>query len=112
SVEFYPSPRLSDLVFYGNPGEITNGASKKVVFWVKTGTTWGELKDRIPEYKVVNSGDFILGYGRSVAEKVHYIDFNTLDNTAIVDTWKIIAIVDYIVGDVSDGKTFEEYMNS
>ncbi|HEM4278427.1 TPA: DUF1542 domain-containing protein, partial [Streptococcus suis] len=112
SVEFYPSPRLSDLVFYGNPGEITNGASKKVVFWVKTGTTWGELKDRIPEYKVVNSGDFILGYGRSVAEKVHYIDFNTLDNTAIVDTWKIIAIVDYIVGDVSDGKTFEEYMKS
>ncbi|HEM6261442.1 TPA: DUF1542 domain-containing protein, partial [Streptococcus suis] len=112
SVEFYPSPSLSDLVFYGNPGEITNGASKKVVFWVKTGTTWGELKDRIPEYKVVNSGDFILGYGRSVAEKVHYIDFNTLDNTAIVDTWKIIAIVDYIVGDVSDGKTFEEYMNS
>ncbi|HEM5266031.1 TPA: DUF1542 domain-containing protein, partial [Streptococcus suis] len=112
SVEFYPSPRLSDLVFYGNPGEITNGASKKVVFWVKTGTTWGELKDRIPEYKVVNSGDFILGYGRSVAEKVHYIDFNTLDNTAIVDTWQIIAIVDYIVGDVSDGKTFEEYMKS
>ncbi|WP_153051908.1 DUF1542 domain-containing protein, partial [Streptococcus suis] len=112
SVEFYPSPRLSDLVFYGNPGEITNGASKKVVFWVKTGTTWGELKDRIPEYKVVNSGDFILGYGRSVAEKVHYIDFNTLDNTAIVDTWQIIAIVDYIVGDVSDGKTFEKYMNS
>ncbi|WP_153047468.1 DUF1542 domain-containing protein, partial [Streptococcus suis] len=111
SVEFYPVPGLANLNFEGNPGEITSGNSKKVVFWVKTGTTWGELKNRIPKYTAVHSEDFILGYARSVGEKLHYIDFNdSFDNTAIVDQWKIVAVVDYIVGEVDDGKTFEEYM--
>ncbi|HFI0648626.1 TPA: DUF1542 domain-containing protein, partial [Streptococcus suis] len=110
-VEFYPVPGLANLNFEGNPGEITSGNSKKVVFWVKTGTTWGELKNRIPKYTAVHSEDFILGYARSVGEKLHYIDFNdSFDNTAIVDQWKIVAVVDYIVGEVDDGKTFEEYM--
>ncbi|HFI0030393.1 TPA: DUF1542 domain-containing protein, partial [Streptococcus suis] len=112
-VEF--STAYSTLVFEGKPGEIKNGNSKKVVFWVKTGTTWGALKRdpqfRMPKY-TVGDGDFILGYARSVGGKAQYIDFNSLDNTAIVDTWQINTTVDYIVGDVSDGKTFEEYMNS
>ncbi|HHT7826933.1 TPA: DUF1542 domain-containing protein, partial [Streptococcus suis] len=111
-VEFYPVPGLANLNFEGNPGEITSGNSKKVVFWVKTGTTWGELKNRIPKYTAVHSEDFILGYARSVGEKVQYIDFDSLNDTPIVDTWQINTVVDYIVGDVKDGKTFEEYMNS
>ncbi|WP_153962757.1 DUF1542 domain-containing protein, partial [Streptococcus suis] len=112
-VEF--STYFSTLVFEGKPGEIQNGKSKKFVFWVKTGTTWGALKRdpqfRMPKY-TVGDGDFILGYARTVGGKAQYIDFNSLDNTAIVDTWQINTTVDYIVGDVSDGKTFEEYMNS
>ncbi|WP_153048255.1 DUF1542 domain-containing protein, partial [Streptococcus suis] len=112
-VEF--STYLSTLVFEGKPGEIKNGNSKKVVFWVKTGTTWGALKRdpqfRMPKY-TVGDGDFILGYARSVGGKVQYIDFDSLNDTPIVDTWQINTTVDYIVGDVSDGKTFEEYMNS
>ncbi|HEM4567587.1 TPA: DUF1542 domain-containing protein, partial [Streptococcus suis] len=58
------------------------------------------------------NGDFILGYARSVNGKIHYIDFDSLDDTPIEGTWQINTTVDYIVGDVSDGKTFEEYMNS
>ncbi|HFI0364410.1 TPA: DUF1542 domain-containing protein, partial [Streptococcus suis] len=116
-VEF--SAAYSTLVFEGKPGEIeiTRGRKqeKVVVFWVKTGTTWGALKRdpqfRMPKYTVAN-GDFILGYARTVGEKAQYIDFNSLDNTAIVDTWQINTTVDYIVGDVKDGKTFEEYMKS
>ncbi|NQH95264.1 DUF1542 domain-containing protein, partial [Streptococcus suis] len=112
-VEF--STYFSTLVFEGKPGEIQNGNSKKFVFWVKTGTTWGALKRdpqfRMPKY-TVGDGDFILGYARSVSGNLQYIDFNSLDDTAIVDTWQINTVVDYIVGDVKDGKTFEEYMNS
>ncbi|HEM4767827.1 TPA: DUF1542 domain-containing protein, partial [Streptococcus suis] len=112
-VEF--STYLSTLVFEGKPGEIKNGNSKKVVFWVKTGTTWGALKRdpqfRMPKY-TVGDGDFILGYARSVGGKVQYIDFDSLNDTPIVDTWQINTVVDYIVGEVDDGKTFEEYMNS
>ncbi|MGQ7661826.1 DUF1542 domain-containing protein, partial [Streptococcus suis] len=112
-VEF--STYFSTLVFEGKPGEIQNGKSKKFVFWVKTGTTWGALKRdpqfRMPKY-TVGDGDFILGYARSVSGNLQYIDFNSLDDTAIVDTWQINTVVDYIVGDVKDGKTFEEYMNS
>ncbi|HEM4424280.1 TPA: DUF1542 domain-containing protein, partial [Streptococcus suis] len=112
-VEF--STAYSTLVFEGKPGEIQNGKSKKFVFWVKTGTTWGALKRdpqfRMPKY-TVGDGDFILGYARSVGGNLQYIDFNSLDDTAIVDTWQINTVVDYIVGDVKDGKTFEEYMNS
>ncbi|HEM5155335.1 TPA: DUF1542 domain-containing protein, partial [Streptococcus suis] len=112
-VEF--STYFSTLVFEGKPGEIQNGKSKKFVFWVKTGTTWGALKRdpqfRMPKY-TVGDGDFILGYARSVGGNLQYIDFNSLDDTAIVDTWQINTVVDYIVGDVKDGKTFEEYMNS
>ncbi|HEM4413007.1 TPA: DUF1542 domain-containing protein, partial [Streptococcus suis] len=116
-VEF--STYFSTLVFEGKPGEIeiTRGRKqeKVVVFWVKTGTTWGALKRdpqfRMPKYTVAN-GDFILGYARSVGEKPQQIDFDSLDDTPIVDTWHINTTVDYIVGDVKDGKTFEEYMNS
>ncbi|WP_170238436.1 DUF1542 domain-containing protein, partial [Streptococcus suis] len=116
-VEF--STAYSTLVFEGKPGEIeiTRGRKqeKVVVFWVKTGTTWGALKRdpqfRMPKYTVAN-GDFILGYARSVGGKAQQIDFDSLNDTAIVDTWHINTTVDYIVGDVSDGKTFEEYMNS
>ncbi|NQN64626.1 DUF1542 domain-containing protein, partial [Streptococcus suis] len=116
-VEF--STAYSTLVFEGKPGEIeiTRGRKqeKVVVFWVKTGTTWGALKRdpqfRMPKYTVAN-GDFILGYARSVGGKAQQIDFDSLDDTPIVDTWHINTTVDYIVGDVSDGKTFEEYMNS
>ncbi|NQN96305.1 DUF1542 domain-containing protein [Streptococcus suis] len=122
-VEF--STAYSTLVFEGNPGEIQNGNSKTVVFWVKTGTTWGTLvKDpqfRIPKYTVAD-GDFILSYASNVGQVAHPIDLdslvnNALDNTALANTpivgrWQINTIVDYIVGDVSDGKTFEEYMNS
>ncbi|HEL2248741.1 TPA: DUF1542 domain-containing protein, partial [Streptococcus suis] len=115
-VEFLPAYTLSDLVFEGKPGEIKSGNSKKVVFWVKTGTTWGALRKdpqfRIPNYTTVLNGDFILGYARSVNGKIHYIDFDSLDDTPIEGTWQINTTVDYIVGDVSDGKTFEEYMNS
>ncbi|MFX3718569.1 DUF1542 domain-containing protein, partial [Streptococcus suis] len=116
-VEF--STAYSTLVFEGKPGEIeiTRGRKqeKVVVFWVKTGTTWGALKRdpqfRMPKYTVAN-GDFILGYARSVGGKAQQIDFDSLNDTPIVDTWHINTTVDYIVGDVSDGKTFEEYMNS
>ncbi|NQO55686.1 DUF1542 domain-containing protein, partial [Streptococcus suis] len=122
-VEF--STAYSTLVFEGNPGEIQNGNSKTVVFWVKTGTTWGTLvKDpqfRIPKYTVAD-GDFILSYASNVGQVAHPIDLdslvnNALDNTALANTpivgrWQINTIVDYIVGDVKDGKTFEEYMNS
>ncbi|HFI0613732.1 TPA: YSIRK-type signal peptide-containing protein, partial [Streptococcus suis] len=122
-VEF--STAYSTLVFEGNPGEIQNGNSKTVVFWVKTGTTWGTLvKDpqfRIPKYTVAD-GDFILSYASNVGQVAHPIDLdslvnNALDNTALANTpivgrWQINTIVDYIVGDVSDGRTFEEYMNS
>ncbi|NQO20085.1 DUF1542 domain-containing protein, partial [Streptococcus suis] len=115
-VEFLPAYTLSDLVFEGKPGEIKSGNSKKVVFWVKTGTTWGALRKdpqfRIPNYTTVLNGDFILGYARSVNGKTHYIDFDSLDDTPIEGTWQINTTVDYIVGDVSDGKTFEEYMKS
>ncbi|MFM0779129.1 DUF1542 domain-containing protein, partial [Streptococcus suis] len=115
-VEFLPAYTLSDLVFEGKPGEIKNGNSKKVVFWVKTGTTWGALRKdpqfRIPNYTTVLNGDFILGYARTVGGKAQYIDFDSLDDTPIEGTWQINTTVDYIVGDVSDGKTFEEYMNS
>ncbi|MGQ7321555.1 DUF1542 domain-containing protein, partial [Streptococcus suis] len=116
-VEF--SAAYSTLIFEGKPGEIeiTRGRKqeKVVVFWVKTGTTWGALKRdpqfRMPKY-TVGDGDFILGYARSVGGNLQYIDFNSLDDTAIVDTWQINTTVDYIVGDVKDGKTFEEYMKS
>ncbi|WP_161945550.1 hypothetical protein, partial [Streptococcus suis] len=37
---------------------------------------------------------------------------DTLDTTPITETWLFNTVVDYIVGDVKDGKTFEEYMNS
>ncbi|HFR3883429.1 TPA: DUF1542 domain-containing protein [Streptococcus suis] len=107
------------LDFEGKPGEIEitrNGKPIQVVaFWVKTGTTWGTLKKdpqfRIPKY-TVDDGDFILGYDRSVGEVIRPTDFDSLDDTPIVDTWEFSPTVDYIVGDVSDGKTFEEYMNS
>ncbi|NQP17694.1 DUF1542 domain-containing protein [Streptococcus suis] len=107
------------LDFEGKPGEIEitrNGKPIQVVaFWVKTGTTWGTLKKdpqfRIPKYTVAN-GDFILGYDRSVGQVIRPTDFDSLDDTPIVDTWEFSPTVDYIVGDVSDGKTFEEYMNS
>uniref|UniRef100_UPI0004A78C0A DUF1542 domain-containing protein n=1 Tax=Streptococcus suis TaxID=1307 RepID=UPI0004A78C0A len=115
-VEFLPAYTLSDLVFEGKPGEIKSGNSKKVVFWVKTGTTWGALRKdpqfRIPNYTTVLNGDFILGYARTVNGKTQYIDFDSLDDTPIEGTWQINTTVDYIVGDVSDGKTFEEYMKS
>ncbi|MGQ7543445.1 DUF1542 domain-containing protein, partial [Streptococcus suis] len=107
------------LDFEGKPGEIKitrNGKPIQVVaFWVKTGTTWGALKRdpqfRMPKYTVAN-GDFILGYDRSVGQVIRPTDFDSLDDTPIVDTWEFSPTVDYIVGDVSDGKTFEEYMNS
>ncbi|HEP1797873.1 TPA: DUF1542 domain-containing protein, partial [Streptococcus suis] len=116
-VEFYSS--FAKLDFEGKPGEIEiatrNGKRKGVVFWVKTGTTWGALKRdpqfRMPKY-TVDDGDFILGYDRSVGGKTQHIDFDSLDDTPIVETWQISPTVDYIVGDVSDGKTFEEYMKS
>ncbi|MBY5031010.1 DUF1542 domain-containing protein, partial [Streptococcus suis] len=112
-VEF--STAYSTLVFEGNPGEIQNGNSKTVVFWVKTGTTWGALMSdpqfRIPKYTVAD-GDFILGYAKNVGEVAYPIDFDSLKDTPIVDTWQINTIVDYIIGDVTDGRTFEEYMNS
>ncbi|HEL2334701.1 TPA: DUF1542 domain-containing protein, partial [Streptococcus suis] len=116
-VEFYSS--FAKLDFEGKPGEIEiatrNGKRKGVVFWVKTGTTWGVLKKdpqfRMPKY-TVDDGDFILGYDRSVGGKTQHIDFDSLDDTPIVETWQISPTVDYIVGDVSDGKTFEEYMKS
>ncbi|HEM5196888.1 TPA: DUF1542 domain-containing protein, partial [Streptococcus suis] len=107
------------LDFEGKPGEIEitrNGKPIQVVaFWVKTGTTWGTLKKdpqfRIPKY-TVDDGDFILGYDRSVGQVIRPTDFDSLDDTPIVDTWEFSPTVDYIVGDVSDGKTFEAYMNS
>ncbi|MBY5020904.1 DUF1542 domain-containing protein [Streptococcus suis] len=112
-VEF--STAYSTLVFEGNPGEIQNGNSKTVVFWVKTGTTWGALMSdpqfRIPKYTVAD-GDFILGYAKNVGQVAYPIDFDSLKDTPIVDTWQINTIVDYIIGDVTDGRTFEEYMNS
>ncbi|MGU7916493.1 DUF1542 domain-containing protein, partial [Streptococcus suis] len=116
-VEF--SPAFSELVFEGNPGEIeiiiNRKTTKVVTFWVKTGTTWGALKNdpqfRMPKYTVAD-GDFILGYAKNVGEIAYPIDFDSLDDTPIVDTWRINTTVDYVVGDVSDGKTFEEYMNS
>ncbi|HEM3581809.1 TPA: DUF1542 domain-containing protein, partial [Streptococcus suis] len=114
-VEFYPVPGLANLNFEGNPGEITSGNSKKVVFWVKTGTTWGALMSdpqfRIPKYTVAD-GDFILSYASNVGQVAYPIDFDALKDTPIVDRWQINTIVDYIIGDVTDGKTFEEYMNS
>ncbi|HEM6007902.1 TPA: DUF1542 domain-containing protein, partial [Streptococcus suis] len=107
------------LDFEGKPGEIEITRNRKpiqvVAFWVKTGTTWGALKRdpqfRMPKYTVAN-GDFILGYDRSVGQVIRPTDFDSLDDTPIVDTWEFSPTVDYIVGDVSDGKTFEEYMNS
>ncbi|MGQ7424586.1 DUF1542 domain-containing protein [Streptococcus suis] len=117
SVLFHPS--YVKLDFEGKPGEIEitrNGKPIQVVaFWVKTGTTWGTLKKdpqfRIPKY-TVDDGDFILGYDRSVGQVLRPTDFDSLDDTPIVDTWEFSPTVDYIVGDVSDGKTFEAYMNS
>ncbi|MGU7930434.1 DUF1542 domain-containing protein, partial [Streptococcus suis] len=116
-VVFYSS-RYATLVFEGKSGEIEitrNGKPiKVVVFWVKTGTTWGELKNntqfRIPTYQL-QDGDFILGYDRSVAEQIQHIDYDSLGDTPVDETW-LSPTVDYIVGDVDDGKTFEEYMNS
>ncbi|HEM6120508.1 TPA: DUF1542 domain-containing protein, partial [Streptococcus suis] len=116
SVVFYSS--FATLVFEGKHGEIEiirNGKpTKVVVFWVKTGTTWRELKEnpqfRMPTYQL-QDGDFILGYDRSVAQKTQYIDFNSLNDTPVEETW-LSPTVDYIVGDVKDGKTFEEYMKS
>ncbi|WP_171942822.1 DUF1542 domain-containing protein, partial [Streptococcus suis] len=116
SVVFYSS--FATLVFEGKHGEIEiirNGKpTKVVVFWVKTGTTWRELKEnpqfRMPTYQL-QDGDFILGYDRSVAQKTQYIDFDSLNDTPVEETW-LSPTVDYIVGDVKDGKTFEEYMKS
>ncbi|HEM4284917.1 TPA: YSIRK-type signal peptide-containing protein [Streptococcus suis] len=116
SVVFYSS--FATLVFEGKPGEIEitrNGKpTKVVVFWVKTGTTWRELKEnpqfRMPTYQL-QDGDFILGYDRSVAQNTQYIDFDSLNDTPVEETW-LSPTVDYIVGDVKDGKTFEEYMKS
>ncbi|MGU7877058.1 DUF1542 domain-containing protein, partial [Streptococcus suis] len=116
SVVFYSS--FATLVFEGKHGEIEitrNGKpTKVVVFWVKTGTTWRELKEnpqfRMPTYQL-KDGDFILGYDRSVAQKTQYIDFDSLNDTPVEETW-LSPTVDYIVGDVKDGKTFEEYMKS
>ncbi|WP_171943808.1 DUF1542 domain-containing protein, partial [Streptococcus suis] len=116
SVVFYSS--FATLVFEGKHGEteiIRNGKpTKVVVFWVKTGTTWRELKEnpqfRMPTYQL-QDGDFILGYDRSVAQKTQYIDFDSLNDTPVEETW-LSPTVDYIVGDVKDGKTFEEYMKS
>ncbi|MBY5026156.1 DUF1542 domain-containing protein [Streptococcus suis] len=116
-VVFYSS-RYATLVFEGKSGEIEitrNGKPiKVVVFWVKTGTTWGELKNntqfRIPTYQL-QDGDFILGYDRSVAEQIQHIDYDSLGDTPVDETW-LSPTVDYIVGDVDDGKTFEAYMNS
>ncbi|HEL2253002.1 TPA: DUF1542 domain-containing protein, partial [Streptococcus suis] len=116
SVVFYSS--FATLVFEGKSGEIEitrNGKpTKVVVFWVKTGTTWRELKEnpqfRMPTYQL-QDGDFILGYDRSVAQKTQYIDFDSLNDTPVEETW-LSPTVDYIVGDVKDGKTFEEYMKS
>ncbi|HEM4071480.1 TPA: DUF1542 domain-containing protein, partial [Streptococcus suis] len=117
SVLFHPS--YVKLDFEGKPGEIEITRNRKpiqvVAFWVKTGTTWGTLKKdpqfRIPKY-TVDDGDFILGYDRSVGQVLRPTDFDSLDDTPIVDTWEFSPTVDYIVGDVSDGKTFEAYMNS
>uniref|UniRef100_UPI00115620E4 DUF1542 domain-containing protein n=1 Tax=Streptococcus suis TaxID=1307 RepID=UPI00115620E4 len=114
-VEFQPANGLSDLSFENKPGEIQNGNFKTVVFWVKTGTTWGALMSdpqfRIPKYTVAD-GDFILSYASNVGQVAYPIDFDALKDTPIVDRWQINTIVDYIIGDVTDGKTFEEYMNS
>ncbi|HFR3264827.1 TPA: YSIRK-type signal peptide-containing protein [Streptococcus suis] len=115
-VVFYSS--FATLVFEDKPGEIVitrNGKPMKVVtFWVKTGTTWEKLKKdpqfRIPTYQL-QDGDFILGYDRSVAQKTQHIDFDSLNDTPVEETW-LSPTVDYIVGDVDDGKTFEEYMKS
>ncbi|MCQ9242776.1 DUF1542 domain-containing protein [Streptococcus suis] len=115
-VVFYSS--FATLVFEDKPGEIVitlNGKPTKVVtFWVKTGTTWEKLKKdpqfRIPTYQL-QDGDFILGYDSSVGEKTQHIDFDSLNDTPVEGTW-LSPTVDYIVGDVSDGKTFEEYMKS
>ncbi|HEL2219359.1 TPA: DUF1542 domain-containing protein [Streptococcus suis] len=115
-VVFYSS--FATLVFEDKPGEIVitrNGKPVKVVtFWVKTGTTWEKLKKdpqfRIPTYQL-QDGDFILGYDRSVAQKTQHIDFDSLNDTPVEETW-LSPTVDYIVGDVDDGKTFEEYMKS
>ncbi|MDW8731640.1 DUF1542 domain-containing protein, partial [Streptococcus suis] len=106
---------FSQLVFEGNPGEIYVGSEKRVVFWVLSGTTWGDLKKqpqfRIPSYSV-DKGDFVLGFARLIGGQPNNIDLDTLDTTPITETWLFNTVVDYIVGDVSDGKTFEEYMNS
>ncbi|HEM5243355.1 TPA: DUF1542 domain-containing protein, partial [Streptococcus suis] len=114
-VEFQPANGLSDLSFENKPGEIQNGNFKTVVFWVKNGTTWGALMSdpqfRIPKYTVAD-GDFILSYASNVGQVAYPIDFDALKDTPIVDRWQINTIVDYIIGDVTDGKTFEEYMNS
>ncbi|WP_142352615.1 DUF1542 domain-containing protein, partial [Streptococcus suis] len=115
-VVFYSS--FATLVFEGKPGEIVitlNGKPTKVVtFWVKTGTTWEKLKKdpqfRIPTYQL-QDGDFILGYDSSVGQKTQHIDFDSLNDTP-VEGISLSPTVDYIVGDVSDGKTFEEYMKS
>ncbi|HFU4201509.1 TPA: DUF1542 domain-containing protein, partial [Streptococcus suis] len=106
---------FSQLVFEGNPGEIYVGSEKRVVFWVLSGTTWGDLKKqpqfRIPSYSV-DKGDFVLGFARLIGGQPNNIDLDTLDTTPITETWLFNTVVDYIVGDVKDGKTFEEYMNS
>ncbi|MDW8778164.1 DUF1542 domain-containing protein, partial [Streptococcus suis] len=106
---------FSQLVFEGNPGEIYVGSEKRVVFWVLSGTTWGDLKKqpqfRIPSYSV-DKGDFVLGFARLIGGQPNNIDLDTLDTTPITETWLFNTVVDYIVGDVSDGKTFEAYMNS
>ncbi|HEM5271045.1 TPA: DUF1542 domain-containing protein, partial [Streptococcus suis] len=106
---------FSQLVFEGNPGEIYVGSEKRVVFWVLSGTTWGDLKKqpqfRIPSYSV-DKGDFVLGFARLIGGQPNNIDLDTLDTTPITETWLFNTVVDYIVGDVSDGKTFEKYMNS
>ena len=112
-VEFLGSNDLAELKFTGLKGEVVEGTTKKVVFWVKNGVKWGEFiahsDFRWPEV-TLDDGDMLLNwaYGGDYQDGKAAFDLDAVKDQDVRDS-SLAPVVDYIVDWFNDNQTFENF---
>lgn len=112
-VEFLGSEGLAELKFTGLKGEVVEGTTKKVVFWVKNGVKWGEFiahsDFRWPEV-TLDDGDMLLNwaYGGNYQDGKAAFDLDVVKDKEVLDS-SFGPVVDYIVDWFTKNQTFENF---
>ncbi|MDY5741899.1 MAG: hypothetical protein SPL15_02715, partial [Lachnospiraceae bacterium] len=110
----YEKVEFQNTRFQSKPGEVTVSGNPRVIFWVKSGTTWGQVASDpsfyLPETNTA-AGEFLLSWARNGNYPADAFDKEGLSATPITGDWIFSATVDDLVQEKTDNVGFENFIS-